>query len=212
MKLLYKGLIIAALHAALVSSLGVKLLYDRHTRPRVWAQTLPYDPELPIRGRYLSMQLVVETEGFETPHLRRELFRWRWGTNERRARLEVRGNKLVAVKDDNGDRYIWFSPAPGTVLPPFEFRDCYKEPAEKMSACMTEREQAENTATVDVPLVGVLTEPVLYFIPEHAKDPSPRGMGNGELWAEVTVPKAGPPRPIQLALKKDGKWEPLELR
>ena len=60
---LIKGLIIAALHVGLVASLGAKLLYDRATRPRVWALTAPYDPNLPIRGRYVSLQLVVEPRG-----------------------------------------------------------------------------------------------------------------------------------------------------
>src|SRR5512134_3393457 len=60
MKPLIKGLIITAVHAGLVTSLGAKLLYDRATRPRVWALTAPYDPNLPIRGRYVNLQLVVE--------------------------------------------------------------------------------------------------------------------------------------------------------
>ena len=63
MKPLVKGFIIAAVHVGLVASLGAKLLYDRSTRPRVWALTAPYDPNLPIRGRYVSLQLVVEPRG-----------------------------------------------------------------------------------------------------------------------------------------------------
>jgi len=58
-----KSLVIAAVHVGLVASLGAKLLYDRATRPRVWALTAPYDPDLPIRGRYVSLQLVVEPRG-----------------------------------------------------------------------------------------------------------------------------------------------------
>jgi hypothetical protein len=60
MRPLVKGLVIAAVHVGLVASLGAKLLYDRATRPRVWALAAPYDPNLPIRGRYVSLQLVVE--------------------------------------------------------------------------------------------------------------------------------------------------------
>ncbi len=63
MKPLVKGLVIAAVHVGLVASLGGKLLYDRATRPRVWAPAAPYDPNLPIRGRYVSLQLVVEPRG-----------------------------------------------------------------------------------------------------------------------------------------------------
>jgi hypothetical protein len=52
-----KGLLVAALHVAIVASLGAKLLVDRATRPRVWARAVPVDPNLPIRGRYVSLRL-----------------------------------------------------------------------------------------------------------------------------------------------------------
>ena len=48
----------------LVCTLGAKLLYDRATRPHVWIQVATYDPELPIRGRYLAFNLQVPMEGF----------------------------------------------------------------------------------------------------------------------------------------------------
>ena len=60
---LAKGLVITIVHVGLVGSLGAKLLYDRSTRPRVWAAAAPYDPNLPIRGRYVSLQIVVEPRG-----------------------------------------------------------------------------------------------------------------------------------------------------
>jgi hypothetical protein len=57
----------------------------------------------------------------------------------------------------------------------------------------------------------VLTEPVAFFIPEHAPDPSRRQPGE-ELWVEVSVPANGPPRPLRLGVKKDGVLTPLDLR
>ena len=65
MKSWVKGFVIAAVHVGLVLSLGAKLLYDRATRPRVWVLAAPYDPNLPIRGRYVSLQLVVEPRGIQ---------------------------------------------------------------------------------------------------------------------------------------------------
>jgi hypothetical protein len=59
--------------------------------------------------------------------------------------------------------------------------------------------------------VAVLNEPLAYFIPEHAVDPSRRPSGE-ELWVEVTIPRAGAPRPIRLGVKKDGVLTPLEVR
>jgi hypothetical protein len=63
MKPWVKGTVIAALQVGLVASLGAKLLYDRATLPRAWAQAVPYDPDLPIRGRYVSLQLAVDARG-----------------------------------------------------------------------------------------------------------------------------------------------------
>jgi hypothetical protein len=56
-----------------------------------------------------------------------------------------------------------------------------------------------------------LSEPLAYFIPEHVPDPSVRP-DNEELWAEVTVPPSGAPRPIRLGVKSNGVIRPLELR
>ncbi len=58
---------------------------------------------------------------------------------------------------------------------------------------------------------GKATVQVVYFIPEHVPDPSRRA-AEEELWAEVTVPHKGPPRPIQLGVKKNGVIAPLELK
>lgn len=52
--------------------------------------------------------------------------------------------------------------------------------------------------------------PLAFFISDRVADPSRRTPGE-ELWAEVTVPRKGPPRPIRLAVKKNGVLEPLEL-
>jgi hypothetical protein len=67
MKPFAKGLVIALVHLSLVAALGAKLLYDRATLPRVWVRAAPYDPDLPIRGRYVSLRLVVEPHGIAEP-------------------------------------------------------------------------------------------------------------------------------------------------
>ena len=54
-------------------------------------------------------------------------------------------------------------------------------------------------------------EPLAFFIPEHAPDPTALRPGE-ELWAEVTLPRKGPPRPIRLGVKKGaGPIVPLNL-
>ena len=110
---LVKGLLVAALHLAIVASLGGKLLYDRATRPREWVRVLPVDPDSPLRGRYVRLR----------------------------------------IADRDGQ--------------------------------------------------------IAFFIPEHVPDPSIRA-ADEELWAEVTLPRKGAPRPIRLAVKKNGVLTPLQ--
>ncbi len=94
MKLLYKGLLLALLHLLLVGSLGGKLLWDRARLPRVWVRAAPYDPDLPIRGRYVRLRLEVDARGDTLPQPTDvgspPLFL---------AKLRVEGDRLVALED-----------------------------------------------------------------------------------------------------------------
>lgn len=55
-----------------------------------------------------------------------------------------------------------------------------------------------------------LSPSLALFLPEHALGPDlKRG---DQIWAEVTVPKKGPPRPIQMAIKRGSQWIPLSYR
>lgn len=57
-----------------------------------------------------------------------------------------------------------------------------------------------------------VVQPLAFFIPEDVRDPSLRRPGE-RLWAEVTVPRAGPPRPIRLGVSRGGSAPvPIELR
>ncbi len=59
--------------------------------------------------------------------------------------------------------------------------------------------------------VAALLQPVAFFLPEHGADPSLRPAGE-ELWAEVTLPPQGPPRPIRLGVSRGDRIEPLNRR
>ena len=95
-----KGLLLAAIQIALVLSLGAKLLYDRMTRPRVWVLSEVYDPELPIRGRYLSERLRFRAEGFEYKPAARDSSDWY--QNQYWAYLEVREGQLIGKSEGAG--------------------------------------------------------------------------------------------------------------
>jgi hypothetical protein len=96
MTTLQKGLILAAAHVALVLSLGAKLLVDRSTRPRVWVKTAPFDPSLPIRGRYVSLRLTVEIRGFPE------------GSVYAPAELSVEDGQLVATQSPDSNVHVMF--------------------------------------------------------------------------------------------------------
>jgi hypothetical protein len=160
------GLLLAAIHVAIVGSLGLKLLVDRARLPRAWARTEPYDPSTPLRGRYVRLALDVP---------------------------------LATAPVGRGD---------------------YSEPGVRLRA-VDGRISGELADEVTSPRLrlrqedGVwssrLAEPVAFFIPEHVPDPSVRLPGE-ELWAEVTIPGSGPPRPIRLGVMREGRLRPLDLR
>ncbi len=156
---LVKGLVVGAVQVLLVAGIGAKFLSDRASYPRLWVETAPYDPEMPIRGRYVNIALLVDAER-APPEIEADQ-----APNMFLARLEARGDRLLAVQDDDNGRHWVRSGRCGD-------RNCWQ-----------------------------LAEPLAYFIPEHAIDPSNPGEG-ATLWAEVTLPPEGAPRPIRLEVRK----------
>jgi hypothetical protein len=59
-KAMRAGLILVLVQLVLVLSVAGKYLYERETRARVWTRAAQYDPSLPLRGRYLALQLMVD--------------------------------------------------------------------------------------------------------------------------------------------------------
>lgn len=181
MKPLYKGIAVALIHILIVLSLGAKLLYDRHHRPRIWVRTGQVDPDLPIRGRYLTLSLQVHTSDFQLDPKQPFAFKSKNGYEPGYVELSVENGQLVAHKADHPT---------GLFISPWG------------------QQRTRNNLPSDVFL---LSSPVLFFIPEHAELPRLNNLTD-ELWAEVTIPRKGPPRPIQLAIKRDGQWFPLTYK
>jgi len=133
MNALGKGLIVGAAQLLLASSVGAKFLYDRANYPRLWVETAPYDPYLPIRGRYVNIALLVDTE-LEESSVDAEK-----GPTMFLARLESRDGRLVAVEDpdgthwvtsrDCGDRKCWQLAAPLAYFIPEHAVDPSRRPA-----------------------------------------------------------------------------------
>jgi hypothetical protein len=60
MKTIRPGLILFLVQLVLVLSVAGKYFYERQTRPRVWTRATQFDPNLPLRGRYLALQLLLD--------------------------------------------------------------------------------------------------------------------------------------------------------
>jgi hypothetical protein len=59
---LQKGLLLALLQLAIVLGVAGKYYSDRSRLPRVWVRAMPFDPNLPIRGRYVRLRLTGSVE------------------------------------------------------------------------------------------------------------------------------------------------------
>lgn len=97
------GLLVGALQLLLIGSVGAKFLYDRWHYPRVWAETAPYDPDLPIRGRYVRIAVLVDAEraaATDVPSARAQ------GPGMFRGRLEVADGRLLAIEDEDGRHWV----------------------------------------------------------------------------------------------------------
>jgi hypothetical protein len=175
-----RAALLLVIQAVLVLSIAGKYLYERKTCPRVWVRAAQYDPNAPLRGRYLAMQLAVDGCGLPRDEAHHKQFNpqepgfWRWTV-----RLDAQGGKLVPVLASDTDR-----PEMTDELTVWGNRPCDR---------------------------ATLSQGVEYFISDTAKSPFPSKKGE-DLWVEVTVPPMGPPRPIQLAVSKDGVFTPLDLR
>ena len=182
MKQVHKALLLGVVQLALVASLGGKFLADRASRPRFWLKTAPVDPDLPIRGRYVSLRVEVPAPGLGAP-----------SKKEEEQRMSVPRPAAPLLRDRPEMVHLKAGP-------------------QGLTAVFGEGESREGVwgrVALDNTVV-ILQEPLAYFIPEHVADPS-RLAANEELWVEVTLPKKGPLRPIRLGVKRGGVLTPLQL-
>ena len=175
----------------IVSSIAGKYLWQRWRCPRVWTRAAAIDPELLMRGRYLSLQLIVDGCQSTLPSARLATF----------------------PRDVNGA----VKPGPYILRPqPVVFRANLKVQNNQLVALRPEVQEDANVGEEISAAPGApcnqmqLSEPVDFYIADTAKSPLPL-QPNQELWIEVTVPPTGPPRPLQLALKDNGVWKPLDF-
>jgi hypothetical protein len=184
---------VLVIQLVLVCSAAAKYLYQRSSCPRVWTRAAAFDPQLVRRGRYLSLRLTVDGCQSTLPSAKRAEFP-----------RDVNGAAVQGQYAIRGEGNVEF-PAQLKVannqLLAIAIRDDEKD---RVGRTVTARPGAPCDQMR-------LVDPVNFYLAEHARSPLPLASG-AELWIEVTVPPKGPPRPIQLALKQEGRWEPLAFQ
>jgi len=178
-----KGVAVLVVQVVLVLSIAAKYVWERHTCPMVWTRATQFDPEQPLRGRYLALTLRADACGLPPEHLG-GTFGWdarhQWSRDaafQWNVVPAVRDGKLAPKLADEGEAGSMLLTLPKSV--PCEYAN----------------------------LDGVSE----LFIAEHAKTPFPLEVGQ-ELWALVTVPPMGPPRPVRLAVSDGKSFRVLDLR
>jgi len=186
------SLALLIIQLALVSTIAAKYLYQRWTCPRVWTRAAAFDPQSPMRGRYLALQLIVDGCQSTLPSARNATF----------------------PRDVNGA----VKPGPYVLRPnDVDFRANLKAGNNALVAVRIEGTEDPNAGEVVVGAAGSpcnqmqLESSTDFFLSDTAQSPLPLRPGQ-ELWIEVTVPPHGPPHPMQLAVKDNGAWKPLELQ
>jgi uncharacterized membrane-anchored protein len=89
-----RGLILAIVQTTLLLSVIAKYQWDRAFYPAAWAEAVPVDPGLPVRGRYISLKLFVDYRQASTTE------------SLVRCHLVEMGGRVVAYRDDEGDIFI----------------------------------------------------------------------------------------------------------
>ena len=185
MKLDRRALLLLAIQIALVSTIAAKYLYQRNTCPRVWTRAVAFDPELVLRGRYLSIRLKTDACSIPAPD----------------SRIAVKNapnvNGYIDLADGSTHLFGRVEAKNGTLA---------VKNFEKVRASSWDQSLiwpgTNNCADVE------FLDPVDFYLPSSAQSPFPLPQG-AELWIEVTVPPKGPPRPLNLAISNNGHWQPL---
>ena len=189
------SMVLLAIQLVLVSSIAAKYLIDRSHNPRAWAPAVAFDPELIMRGRYISARLKVDVCNVAQPS----------DESHRTLRaLPIEFDALGNVLQEHSSRYLL------AVLGSKNGRlgvQRFTDDAHKHSALEVLVPKKPSVCTG-----AILAEPVSFYLSETAKSPFPLQQGQ-QLWVQLTIPPSGPPSPISLAIQTaDGKWQPLNFQ
>jgi hypothetical protein len=185
------SVVLTILQVIIVASVGAQYVYQRWTCPRVWVRAVAPEARSAVSGHYLNLQLVVDGCQSTLPSAKAATF----------------------PRDINGAAVQGhFGLVAGTI-----FRANLKVQNNRLIAINAGVDETggEGQRVVGVPGTTCdqmrTFQPVPFYTAANSIDPS-RLNPTQELWVEITVPSAGPPRPLQLALKDSGSWKPIAIQ
>jgi hypothetical protein len=170
----YRPVMLAAIHALVLSSLAAILLVERAVWPRVWVRTALDDSLSPPRGHYVSLRIEVDAGS--------ELF-------GRQVALSVQTYSVpvdATIVIGEGQRHSRLVAQEATTLTGLRLLGGVRRPS---------------VGGIYVPTPLRLDPPLTVFLPAQWSSLWPR-LSDEEVWVEVTVPPRGSPRPIRAGLKK----------
>ena len=148
----------------IVSSIAGKYLWQRWRCPSVWTRAAAIDPELPMRGRYLSLALTVDGCQSTLPSAKLATFPrdvngavkpgpyvLRPQPVEFRANLKVENNKLVAVRPEGQDIGGQEDPAAGEEISAMPSAPCSQMEDFKYKCSMRLPERKRPCPRVNIP-------------------------------------------------------------
>ncbi len=179
------------LQLVIVASVGAQYLYQRWKCPRAWARAVAPVSISAVSGHYLNLQLVVDGCQSTLPSAKAAEFPRDVNGAAVQGRYGLRAGSLFRAELKVQEKRLVAINAVGD------------ETGRKGQLVM-----AANGTPCDLML---LDRPVPFYNAENVIDPSQLRPGQ-ELWMEVTVPSAGPPRPLQLAMKDNGTWKTVAFQ
>jgi hypothetical protein len=173
---------------AIVASVAAQYLYQRAFNPKVWARAVAAESQPAVSGSYLRLQLIVDGCQSTLPSAKAAEFPRDFSGAATQGKFGLRAGSLFrADLKVQGNRFVAINAvADETGLKGQQVIAVPGTPCDQM----------------------LLYAPVAIYVGGKAIDASRLSAGQ-ELWIEVTIPKTGPPRPVQLALKDNGAWKPV---
>jgi hypothetical protein len=106
MSALQKGLLLAVIQLSIVASIGGKLAWERLHEPRIWVKAAFFDPDLPIRGRYLSLNLEMKLDPSAQPL---QTLQNNYVPNQFYGTLAVKDGQLIVTPSNTYDGLMFTS-------------------------------------------------------------------------------------------------------